>query len=80
MAAILFWRDSAIGVATIAFLCAGDGFAEVFGRAFGAGNPLPHNPQKVSFSFKGTHSKLTTFFQRSRQYSIQSCSYQTLFQ
>ncbi len=47
LAAILFWRHSAVGVATIAFLCVGDGLAEMVGTRFGSGNPLPNNPRKV---------------------------------
>ena len=47
LAAICFWRTSAVGIMTITFLCAGDGLAEVAGRRMGRSNPLPHNPQKV---------------------------------
>ena len=44
----MYWRDSPVGVAAIAVLCAGDGFADIVGRKFGKGNKLPHSPCKVS--------------------------------
>ena len=47
LAAMVFWRHSAIGIATIAFLCTGDGLAEVVGTRLGASNPLPFNSRKV---------------------------------
>lgn len=46
LAAILFWTTSPVGVVALAFLCAGDGMAELIGARFGSGNPLPHNPEK----------------------------------
>lgn len=46
LAAILFWKGSPVGVVTLAFLCAGDGVAELVGRRLGGSNPLPHNPEK----------------------------------
>ncbi len=42
-----YWRESPVGVAAIAVLCAGDGFADIVGRRFGEGNKLPHSPSKV---------------------------------
>ena len=54
LAAMVFWRHSAAGIATIACLCAGDGLAEVVGTRLGASNPLPFNPRKVCCSCRAT--------------------------
>eukprot|EP00276_Gloeochaete_wittrockiana_P013523 CAMPEP_0184331726 /NCGR_PEP_ID=MMETSP1089-20130417/1007_1 /TAXON_ID=38269 ORGANISM="Gloeochaete wittrockiana, Strain SAG46.84" /NCGR_SAMPLE_ID=MMETSP1089 /ASSEMBLY_ACC=CAM_ASM_000445 /LENGTH=244 /DNA_ID=CAMNT_0026654789 /DNA_START=60 /DNA_END=794 /DNA_ORIENTATION=- len=45
LATMLFWR-SPVAVAVVCVLCAGDGFAEVFGRALGKNLPLPWNKSK----------------------------------
>lgn len=37
-----------MGVTAIAVLCAGDGFADIIGRRYGASNTLPHSSSKVS--------------------------------
>ena len=42
-----YWRESPVGVAAIAVLCAGDGFADIIGRRYGEHNKLPHSPSKV---------------------------------
>jgi len=47
LAAILFWKSSPVGIVVLAFLCAGDGLAEIVGTRIGSSNPLPHNPKKV---------------------------------
>jgi len=46
LAAILFWKSSPVGIVVLAFLCAGDGLAEIVGTRIGSSNPLPHNPKK----------------------------------
>lgn len=51
VATIMFWLRSPIGFVSIMTLCFGDGVADVFGRKFGVGNPLPWNRGK---SFAGT--------------------------
>lgn len=43
---LMFWRHSPTGVVSIMILCFGDGVADMFGRKFGGGNPLPWNPGK----------------------------------
>ena len=48
LAAILFWKASPVGIVSIAFLCAGDGLAEIVGSRFGSTNRLPYSPDKVS--------------------------------
>lgn len=46
-----YWRTSPVGIVAIAMMCGGDGFADLFGRRFGKGNPLPWNAEK---SFAGS--------------------------
>ena len=43
---LAFWRDNPAGAITLAAMCGGDGFADVVGRRWGRGNPLPFNPGK----------------------------------
>ncbi|KAF9596712.1 hypothetical protein IFM89_012911 [Coptis chinensis] len=50
--AILFWRDSPVGVISLAMMCGGDGFADIMGRKYGS-LKIPYNPQK---SFAGSIS------------------------
>ncbi|KAK1270475.1 hypothetical protein QJS04_geneDACA006046 [Acorus gramineus] len=50
LSTIVFWRTSPISVAITCNLCAGDGFADIFGRRFGR-LKLPYNPNK---SFAGS--------------------------
>ncbi|KAF6134318.1 hypothetical protein GIB67_005710 [Kingdonia uniflora] len=45
LSAILFWRESPVGVISLAMMCGGDGFADIMGRRFGSVK-LPHNKQK----------------------------------
>ncbi|XVF68473.1 hypothetical protein PTKIN_Ptkin11bG0005600 [Pterospermum kingtungense] len=45
LACALYWRTSPIAIAAICNLCAGDGFADVVGRRFGA-QKLPYNRNK----------------------------------
>lgn len=42
---VLFWRTSPVGCIALSFMCAGDGFADIVGRRFGA-HKLPWNPRK----------------------------------
>ena len=46
-----YWRTSPVGLVALAMMCGGDGFADIIGRRFGSGNPLPWNAQK---SFAGS--------------------------
>jgi phytol kinase len=42
-----FWRDlPAPALVAVAMMCGGDGLADIVGRRFGKGNPLPWNAQK----------------------------------
>ncbi|KAL5709660.1 phytol kinase [Ranunculus cassubicifolius] len=43
--AVLFWRESPIGVIALAMMCGGDGFADIIGRRFGSVK-IPYNQQK----------------------------------
>ena len=43
---IIFWRDSPAAMVPVALMCGGDGVADIVGRRFGQGNPLPHNGNK----------------------------------
>ncbi|XP_043703908.1 probable phytol kinase 1, chloroplastic [Telopea speciosissima] len=43
--AVIFWRDSPVGVIALAMMCGGDGFADIMGRRFGA-LKLQYNIQK----------------------------------
>ena len=45
-ATLLFWRDSPAGLVAVALICGGDGLADIVGRRWGRGNPLPWNPSK----------------------------------
>ncbi|KAG8651077.1 probable phytol kinase 1, chloroplastic isoform X2 [Manihot esculenta] len=42
---LVFWRESPVGVITLAMMCAGDGVADIMGRRFGSVK-LPYNQQK----------------------------------
>ncbi|KAM7264924.1 hypothetical protein ACFE04_002607 [Oxalis oulophora] len=50
--ALYFWRDSPIGILSVAMMCGGDGIADIMGRKFGA-TKLPYNQHK---SFAGSIS------------------------
>ncbi|KAL9259848.1 putative phytol kinase 1, chloroplastic [Drosera capensis] len=43
--ALLFWRESPIGVISLAMMCGGDGIADIVGRRFGAVK-IPYNQRK----------------------------------
>jgi phytol kinase len=43
---VLFWRDSPAGLIAVAMVCGGDGLADIVGRRWGGGNPLPWNGDK----------------------------------
>ncbi|KAA8534490.1 hypothetical protein F0562_032007 [Nyssa sinensis] len=43
--ALLFWRESPIGVISLAMMCGGDGVADIMGRRFGS-LKLPYNQKK----------------------------------
>ncbi|KAL2548929.1 Phytol kinase 1 [Forsythia ovata] len=45
LCAIVFWRESPIGVISLAMMCGGDGIADIVGRRFGS-LKIPYNPQK----------------------------------
>ncbi|XP_031265357.1 phytol kinase 1, chloroplastic-like isoform X2 [Pistacia vera] len=36
LCAVLFWRDSPVGVISVSMMCAGDGVADIMGRKFGS--------------------------------------------
>ncbi|KAI7838586.1 hypothetical protein COHA_007657 [Chlorella ohadii] len=42
----LYWRGSPVGLIVASLMCGGDGLADIVGRRFGKGNPLPWNPEK----------------------------------
>ncbi|XP_047334906.1 probable phytol kinase 1, chloroplastic [Impatiens glandulifera] len=42
---VIFWRDSPIGVISLAMMCGGDGIADIIGRRFGS-LKLPYNRNK----------------------------------
>ncbi|KAK4734025.1 hypothetical protein R3W88_008286 [Solanum pinnatisectum] len=45
LSAVLFWRESPVGVISLAMMCGGDGIADIVGRRFGS-TKLPYNKQK----------------------------------
>ncbi|XP_073293219.1 phytol kinase 1, chloroplastic [Primulina huaijiensis] len=45
LCAIVFWRDSPIGMISLAMMCGGDGIADIMGRRFGT-LKIPYNRQK----------------------------------
>ncbi|KAH0689264.1 hypothetical protein KY289_016622 [Solanum tuberosum] len=45
LCAVLFWRESPVGVISLAMMCGGDGIADIVGRRFGS-TKLPYNKQK----------------------------------
>ncbi|KAG1327116.1 Phytol kinase 1, chloroplastic [Cocos nucifera] len=42
---VVFWRESPVGVVSLAMMSGGDGFADILGRRYGA-TKLPYNRQK----------------------------------
>ncbi|KAL7109651.1 hypothetical protein ACP275_06G187400 [Erythranthe tilingii] len=45
LCAILFWRESPVGMISLAMMCGGDGIADIMGRRFGSVK-IPYNPEK----------------------------------
>ncbi|KAM3320414.1 putative phytol kinase 1, chloroplastic [Capsicum chacoense] len=45
LSAVLFWRESPVGVVSLAMMCGGDGIADIVGRRFGS-TKIPYNKQK----------------------------------
>ncbi|KAH6804071.1 phytol kinase 1 VTE5 [Perilla frutescens var. frutescens] len=45
LCAVVFWRDSPVGMISLAMMCGGDGIADIMGRRFGS-IKIPYNPQK----------------------------------
>ncbi|KAK9158757.1 hypothetical protein Scep_005331 [Stephania cephalantha] len=45
LCSILFWRESPVGMISLAMMCGGDGFADIMGRRFGS-IKIPYNQQK----------------------------------
>lgn len=45
LCAIVFWRDSPVGLLSLAMMCGGDGIADIMGRKFG-NVKIPYNPKK----------------------------------
>ncbi|KAK0593696.1 hypothetical protein LWI29_029398 [Acer saccharum] len=45
LCAVVFWRESPIGVVSLGMMCAGDGFADIIGRRFGS-MKIFYNPKK----------------------------------
>ncbi|CAH8379685.1 unnamed protein product [Eruca vesicaria subsp. sativa] len=45
VSAVFFWRDSPIGMISLAMMCGGDGIADIMGRKFGS-QKIPYNPRK----------------------------------
>lgn len=54
LCALAFWRESPIGVVSLAMMCGGDGVADIIGRRYGS-MKIPYNPQK---SWAGSISML----------------------
>ncbi|CAN4090169.1 unnamed protein product [Withania somnifera] len=45
LCALLFWRESPVGVISLGMMCGGDGIADIVGRRFGS-MKIPYNKQK----------------------------------
>ncbi|GAB2286920.1 hypothetical protein Dimus_021308 [Dionaea muscipula] len=45
ISALVFWRDSPVGVISLAMMCGGDGVADIVGRRFGVAK-IPYNQKK----------------------------------
>lgn len=43
--AVVFWRESPVGVISLAMMCGGDGIADIMGRKFGHAK-IPYNQNK----------------------------------
>lgn len=55
---LIFWRESPVGVISLAMMCGGDGIADIIGRRFGS-LKIPYNQQK---SWAGSISMLVFGF------------------
>ncbi|KAL4357653.1 hypothetical protein HN51_028944 [Arachis hypogaea] len=58
LCALVFWRESPIGVVSLAMMCGGDGVADILGRRFGS-MKIPYNQKK---SWAGSISMLVFGF------------------
>ncbi|KAM7532323.1 hypothetical protein LguiB_035733 [Lonicera macranthoides] len=58
LCALVFWRESPVGVVSLAMMCGGDGVADIMGRRFGY-LKIPYNQQK---SWAGTISMFVVGF------------------
>lgn len=45
LSSLVFWRESPVGVISLAMMCGGDGVADIMGRRFGS-LKIPYNQQK----------------------------------
>ncbi|XVF23435.1 hypothetical protein REPUB_Repub13aG0038200 [Reevesia pubescens] len=45
LCALVFWRESPVGVISLAMMCGGDGIADIMGRKFGS-SKIPYNQRK----------------------------------
>ncbi|XVF82970.1 hypothetical protein PTKIN_Ptkin16aG0095100 [Pterospermum kingtungense] len=45
LCALVFWRESPVGVLSLAMMCGGDGIADIMGRKFGS-SKIPYNQMK----------------------------------
>ncbi|OVA19459.1 Phosphatidate cytidylyltransferase [Macleaya cordata] len=58
LSAVIFWRDSPVGIMALAMMCGGDGIADIIGRRFGK-LKIPYNQNK---SWAGSISMFTFGF------------------
>ncbi|KAI3837092.1 hypothetical protein MKW98_005425 [Papaver atlanticum] len=58
LSAVAYWRDSPVGIMSLAMMCGGDGVADIIGRRYGK-QKLPYNQQK---SWAGSISMFTFGF------------------
>lgn len=45
LSAVVFWRESPVGLISLGMMCGGDGIADIMGRKFGS-KRLPYNQEK----------------------------------
>ncbi|KAL5976571.1 hypothetical protein ACLOJK_020904 [Asimina triloba] len=55
--ALIFWRESPVGVVALGLMSGGDGFADIMGRRFGA-IKLPYNQAKSLLDWESTVKKV----------------------
>ncbi|KAK7268467.1 hypothetical protein RIF29_21166 [Crotalaria pallida] len=58
LCAVVFWRESSVGVVSLAMMCGGDGVADIIGRRYGS-MKIPYNHKK---SWAGSISMLVFGF------------------